>query len=197
MPISSTDWSLFRSLHKSLETPAKTIHKIRVDDLIFANLQFNSARLKNSIRSNQSHLRFKTTDLCLQYRYLEIVGTIWISAESSNFSCAQVKIFMRSVYKKYVFVREKSSSVSRFQRYSVEPAERTSFWERDWSVCWFIGHAGLGREVGRLGPYSQSPPKFATMQIYCLTAYSLLFTGYHTKDLRSCEDFVQLFLNWP
>jgi hypothetical protein len=30
--------------------------------------------------------------------WLEIVGTIWNSAESSNFSCAQVKIFMRSVY---------------------------------------------------------------------------------------------------
>jgi hypothetical protein len=30
--------------------------------------------------------------------WLEIVGTIWNSVESSNFSCAQVKIFMRSVY---------------------------------------------------------------------------------------------------
>jgi hypothetical protein len=33
--------SLFRSPHKSLET-AKTIHKILVDDLIIANLQFYS-----------------------------------------------------------------------------------------------------------------------------------------------------------
>jgi hypothetical protein len=58
--------------------------------------------------------------------WLEIVGTIWISAESSNFGCAQVKIFMRSVYKKpRACIREKSSSVSRFQRF-VEPLERTS-----------------------------------------------------------------------
>jgi hypothetical protein len=43
--------------------------------------------------------------------WLEIVGTIWNSAASSNFSCAQVNIFMRSVYTKpnlHVFVREKS-----------------------------------------------------------------------------------------
>jgi hypothetical protein len=41
--------SLFRSLHKSQETAAKTIHKILVDDLIFANLQFRSIENFNSI----------------------------------------------------------------------------------------------------------------------------------------------------
>jgi hypothetical protein len=34
--------------------------------------------------------------------WLEIVGTIWNSAESSSFSCAQVKVFMRSVYERKV-----------------------------------------------------------------------------------------------
>jgi hypothetical protein len=34
---------------------------------------------------------------CMLYNidiWLEIVGTIWIFVESSNFSCAQVKIFI-------------------------------------------------------------------------------------------------------
>jgi hypothetical protein len=57
--------------------------------------------------------------------WLEIIGTIWKSAESCNFSCAQIKIFMRIVYKKHVvFVQEKSSSVSRFQTRFVEPGTR-------------------------------------------------------------------------
>jgi hypothetical protein len=40
--------SLFRSLHKYLET-AKTIHKILLDDLIFENLQFYSIGKLNYI----------------------------------------------------------------------------------------------------------------------------------------------------
>jgi hypothetical protein len=40
--------SLFRLLHKSLET-AKAIHKILIDDLIFKNLQFYSIEKFNYI----------------------------------------------------------------------------------------------------------------------------------------------------
>jgi hypothetical protein len=44
----------------------------------------------------------------------------------------------------------------------------------------------LGSKHYHLGQYSQSPRNFATMQIYCLAAYTLFFTGCLTKDLL-CE----------
>jgi hypothetical protein len=47
--------SLFRSLHKSLET-AKTIRKILVDDLIFENVQFYSIEKLNYIEPKLSQL---------------------------------------------------------------------------------------------------------------------------------------------
>jgi hypothetical protein len=109
---------IFRRVHKSLET-TEAIHKILVDDLIFANLQFYSIETFNYM--NQSHLSLKTTDLCctisiFNLKLLELFEIL---------RCRPTLVVHRSKYSCAVFVREKSSSVSRFQRI-VEPAERTS-----------------------------------------------------------------------
>jgi hypothetical protein len=86
----------------------------------------NSTRLKNSITSNQSYLSLKTNDLCctrsiFDYKCLELfeilrsrptLGVIYSWLYTWQDIHAQC-------------VREKSCSVSRFQRF-VEPAERTS-----------------------------------------------------------------------
>jgi hypothetical protein len=85
---------------------------------------YNSTRLKNSITSKESHLSFKTTDLCciisiFDSKLLELFEIMrshpTLVVLRSRYSCAVCT-------QNHVFVREKSSSVSRFQRL-VEPAE--------------------------------------------------------------------------
>jgi hypothetical protein len=72
--------------------------------------------------------------------WLEIVGTIWNSAESSNFLLILVvhwSIYSYAVYaQNHVFVRKKRNSVSRFQRF-MERAECLNLPQPAYNnLCW-------------------------------------------------------------
>jgi hypothetical protein len=85
-------------------------------------------RFTASSRSSGSHKNW--TDL---YRASNsrVRGALWKALYVHD------EIFMRSVYTKHVFVREKSSSVQPFPE--VCGASRTNIWERDW-VAMVTGH---------------------------------------------------------
>jgi hypothetical protein len=93
---------VFHSLHKSLETAKTYIWKFEI--LLIDNWKIQL----HYIYWTKAIWALKRQIYAVQFRYLISVGTMWNSAESSSYCCAQVKIFMRSVYTKpRVCTREK------------------------------------------------------------------------------------------